>query len=172
MSQAVIPLKLVRTQEPRTAIGAERFYAIVKGPQETSWRPTQATNFSDSNIVFSAPPSNSQTIVDRKMYLGCSFYVSGTGIAASPGTTVLQIGRTDAPRFMPLMSVVDQMSFKINNTQVQLNVNNIIHSVMWYNTSLLTRREDYSMTTSMLDQAQTYAELIDFNRNPLGKYGD
>jgi hypothetical protein len=172
MSGAVIPLKVVQTREPRIQIDSQRYYAILKGPQEVTWRPTIATSFSNSNINFSAPPSNAQTIVDRKMFLGMSFLVSGTGVPAAPGTTVLQIGRTDAPRAFPISSIIDSASFKINNTNVQLNVNNVISSLLWYHTPLITRRADYSMTTSMLDQSQTYAELIDFNRNPLGNYGD
>lgn len=172
MSDAILPLKVVQAIEPRVRIGSERYYAIVKGPQEVSWRPTTASSFNDSAIQFAANPPSPTTIIDRKVLFGASFWVRGTGVAAAPATSVLQLGRVDASRSFPLSQVVNSMAFTINGSTISMNLASMLPSLLWYHSPLKTRREEYSMTPSMLDQSQTYAELIDYVRNPLGKYGD
>lgn len=172
MSQAVLPMAVVQTLTPRSRISTERFYAVVRGGSFTSYRQNVSTSFSDSQIFFSATPPSPQTIIDRKVYIMVTIHVAGTGTPAAPATTVLQFGRTSAPRAFSFSQCVDTLSVKLNNTNVQINLNNVLQALLWVHNPCDQRRQDFSETPSMLDQSPNYSQLIDFNRNPLGRSGD
>lgn len=78
----------------------------------------------------------------------------------------------DAFRAFPLSSIMNTLSVTLNNTTVSINMSDIIHPLLRYNTGADIRDREYSMTPSMLDQYQNYASGTATVRNPLGGYGD
>jgi hypothetical protein len=87
------------------------------------------------------------------------------------GESILMPGR-DAPRAFPLASIVDTFQASINNQSVSINIADIVHALMHYNTDTYLKEHDYSLTPSYQDQSQQYGDLFLANRSPLGLYGN
>lgn len=168
MSLAVEKLETVRVDEPRIEIGEKREYAILDGGQQVSWKPVTSTSYSDNNIQFSAPPPSPAIIVDRKMYIRYGVQFKFTSIAAV--TSFMQIGFQDALRAFPLSSCMSTLTVTLNNTQVSVNMSDVLHPLLRYHNDIKQRGYDYSLCPSMLDQNANYQGTSGSNRNPLGNY--
>ncbi len=176
MSGTIFPLSTVRVSEPRVKINEERQFAILSGGSQVSWKPYTTTSFSTTSIQFTTPPPNPNIIVDRKVLLRMFFTLTFVGDTTDPLVPLLSIppaGSADAPRAYPLSNgIINTMAVNINNTQVSINMNDVMAALLWYNTPPKERYRDYSMTASMLDRSQAYSDLFGQVLNPLGQYGD
>ena len=170
MSLSYQPLTPVCVRDPRTKLESERSYAVLKCGSQTTWKAYTTTSISSSSLQFSCPPPSGNVIVDRKMYLYVPVRLTYTSIPPT-GITVLQANR-DAPRAFPLASSIDTFSATINNQSVSINIADIIHALMHYNTDNELKNLDYSMTPSYQDQSQVYSDLYGTIRSPLFNYGD
>lgn len=59
---SVNSLRVVQALEPRTKIYNERTYLILRGGQESTWKPTISTSYSNTSIQFTAPPPEYRAI--------------------------------------------------------------------------------------------------------------
>jgi hypothetical protein len=64
------------------------------------------------------------------------------------------------------------LNVKINGAGVQMQVGELIHALMHYNTGSKLKTHSFSLTPTYPDQSQEYADLQGSIRNPLGFYGD
>lgn len=163
-------LNVVEVRDPRTVLTNERDYAIMKSGSQTTWKQYTSTSISQSAIQFSCPPPSGSVIVDRKQYFYLPARLTFTGKPLN-GTTLLQPGR-DAPRAFPISGSIDTYNVSINNQSVSVNLADVIHPLMHYNTDAKLKTHEYSLTPSCLDQSQQYSDLFGTIRNPLGGYGD
>lgn len=169
MSLALNPLQPVAILDPRCTVNSKKMYGVLEGGSMTSWKPVTSTSYSTSNIQFSAPPPNPRIYVDREILIAYPVQFTFSGTSSGP---LLNIGTTDAPRAYPISSTLQSLAVTLNNSQVSINMSDTIQAFLRYGTPVKERAIDYSMTPSMLDQSQTYAQLFGFVRSPLAKYGD
>lgn len=170
MSFNINPLKVVQVRDPVTIINNERYYAILQGGSVVSYKPFTTTSISNSSIQFTAPPPNPNIIVDRKLYFNLPVRLIFQ--SSAPNANNLLRAGYDAPRFMPISSSLNTLSSTLNNITTSINMADIIHALLHYNTDHVLKEHDYSLTPSCPDQSQNYDDLVGAIRNPLGGYGD
>lgn len=170
MSFNLHPLKCILARDPIMELDHERYYAILKGGAQVSWRPITTTSISTSSIQFTAPPPSPKVVVDRKQLIELPMRLQLT--SSAPNANVLLRANYDAPRAYPIASITNTLQANINNTAVSMNVSDIIHGLLHYNTDACLKVHDYSMSAAYPDQSQEYNDLIGSIRNPLASYGD
>jgi hypothetical protein len=169
MSLAINPVSSVAVLDPVTNINSKRQYVILKGGDRVTYRPVLSTSFSSNSAQFTAPPPSPGIIVDRKVLLRAPVKVTFAG--TTTGGNLLQTNH-NAFRAFPLSSIMNTLSATLNNTTASINMSDVIHPLLRYNTGMNIRDREYSVTPSMLDQYQNYSSGVATNRNPLGGYGD
>ncbi len=164
------PLKCLLARDPIMELDNERYYAILKGGAQVSWRPITTTSISSSSIQFTAPPPSPKVVIDRKQLVELPMRLTLT--SSAPNANVLLRANYDAPRAFPIASITNTLQANINNTAVSMNISDIIHGLLHYNTDSFLKCHDYSMSAAYSDQSQEYDDLIGSIRNPLASYGD
>lgn len=170
MSLSFQPLQPIEVRDPRTIVSNQRDYAVLKSGSEIFWKQYTTTAVSSSSMQFSCPPPSGNIFVDRKMYIYVPVRLTMTG-TPPVGQTLLQAGR-DAPRAFPLSSAIDVFQATINGKSVSINMADVIHPLLHFNTGRKLKNLDYSMTPCCPDQSQNYGDLVGSIRNPLTGYGD
>lgn len=170
MSLSFQPLTPVAVLDPRVIIDNERTYAILKSGSQTTWKQYTTTSISNSSLNFSCPPPSGGVIVDRKMYMYLPIRLTFIGTPPN-GETIIRANR-DAPRAFPISSSIETLQASINNQSMSINIADIVHALMHYNTDNDVKNLDYSMTPSYQDQSQNYSDLFNSIRGPLQNYGD
>lgn len=170
MSLNLTPLSTYVVRYPPTDINSMRNFAILKGGSNVSIRIGSTTSYSNTNVTFSLPPANPETIYDRMMWIRYPVRLTFTGTA--PVGENLLLNFHDAFRAFPLSSVMNNMNLKINNTANSLNVSDFIHGGLRYYNDPELRQIIYSQCPSMLDNYQQYDDAVGSNRSPLGSYAD
>lgn len=170
MSLSFQPLNSVLVRDPRTIVDNARDYAILKSGSQTFWKTWTSTSISPSSIQWSVPPPSAGVFVDRKIYVYLPVRLTFMGIPPV-GQTILQANR-DAPRAYPISSALDVLRMTVNNHSMSINLGDIIHALLHYNTDHKLKNLDYSMTPNCPDQSQQYGDLFNSIRSPLQSYGD
>lgn len=170
MSLSFQKLKPVLVRDPRTIVANMRDYAILKSGSQTTWKQYTTTSVSTSSIQFSCPPPSGGIFVDRKQYMYLPMRITLTGTPTA-GNYLIRPNQ-DAPRAYPIASCIDTLQATINNQSVSVNMADIIHALLHYNTDAKLKNHDYSMTPSCPDQSQNYGDLLGGVRNPLNGYAD
>ena len=170
MSLSYERLNVVQVRDPRTILENKRDYAVLRAGSQTTFKQFTTTSVSQSSIQFSCPPPSGGVIIDRKQYFLLPIRLTFIG-QAPVGQLLLNPGQ-DAPRAFPISSSIDTLQVSINNQSVSINMADIIHPLLHFNTCTKLSEREYSMTPSLLDQAQSYSSLFGTNRSPLSFYGD
>lgn len=170
MSLSYERLPSIVVKDPRVILDNQRVYAILKSGSQLTCKPYTTTSISNSSIQFSTPPPSGGIIVDRKIFLVLPVRLTFTG-TAPVGQVLLNPGQ-DAPRAYPISSSIETLQATINNQSVSINIADIVHAMLRYNTPEKVSNTEFSMTPTLLDQSQAYSQLFGSNRNPLGFYGD
>jgi hypothetical protein len=113
-------------------------------------------------------------IVDRKVLFRLPMIITFAGTLTAPNTSLLQIGVQDALRQFPISSIIQTLTITLNNTQVSINMNDTILSLLRYYTGTDERQYDLSLSPSMPDNYQSYGDWVQQGdaRNPLALYGE
>ncbi len=174
MSLSYQRLKPVEVRDPRTILTNEREYAVLKSGSRTSFKTFTTSSVSQSSVQFSCPPPAGNIIVDRKITMTMPIRLTMTGhyngaLNSNLGIALLNPD-TDAPRSFPLNSGIDTLKITINNQAVSIQISDMIHALMNFNTGDDVQMLDYSTTASATDQAQEYYMTHGSTRSPLGLY--
>lgn len=172
MSLALHPMNIVQCLEPRTKIYNERMYALLRGGSQSTWKPNISTSYSDSSIQFTAPPPNPKIMVDKKVMLTIPLLVTLTGDAGVGNLLYANAVTKTAPRSHPIPRVINVANCTLNNTQVSINLSDVIDPILHYWDPVKKREIDDSISPTMLDQSQNYSDVASGVRNPLGTYAD
>lgn len=170
MSLSFQPVEAVLVRDPRTILENARQFAVLKCGSTTTWKQWTSSSISTTSIQFTVPPPSGGIIVDRKIYFYLPMRLSFTGIPAN-GVTLLNI-RRDAPRYMPIASILDTIQMSINNQSVSFNCADVIHALLRFNTDAKLKTHDYSLTPSCPDNCQNYADVYNSISSPMSNYGD
>lgn len=170
MELSLAKLQPVRVDDPRIMFNSDRYYTVLVGGKQVTYKPYTTLSVSTTSIQFSCPPPSPGIIVDRKVsfLLPVRLTFSGT---APPGQLLLQPGY-DAPRAFPISGSINTLNVTLNNTSVSINMADVIHALLRYNTDDNLKRREYSTTPTCLDSSRNYHDLFGSMRNPLATYGD
>jgi len=168
MSYNLNPLHTVQCRVPITEINNERFYAILRGGAQVTFKPFTTNSISSSSIQFTCPPPSPGIIVDRSLQM--QLPVRLVFNSAGNGNNLYR-ANYDAPRFMPVSSSINTLQVNLNNTAVSVNMADVIHALLRYNTNQKLKDHKFSTSPSCPDQSQNYSDLQGSIRNPLAAYG-
>lgn len=173
MSLAISELNTVTVANPVTDTNSRDVFQIHKGPLISTWTQITTNAYSDSQIQFSAPPPNPQTVIDRLIYVGVPIKLSFSGDTGNVNTPLLNYAVRDAFRAFPLHSILQTLTVTINTGGITMNINEVLPDLLWYGGNPPNdQNQQFSLSPTMMDQSQNYSELVSTMRNPLGGYGD
>ena len=171
MSLSYQPLEPVLVKDPRTILKNKRMYSVLRGGAEVNTKIYTSTSISSSSIQFSVPPPSGNVIIDRMVYLTLPIRLTFTGDATNTSPELLLPNR-DAPRAFPISGSMETLRLSINGLAVSINMSDVIHALLRYNTGRKDKQIYYSGTPNCPDQSQQYSDLFGSIRNPLASYGD
>lgn len=171
-SLTVQPMNIIHVTDARIKVDNERSYIVTRGPLSVDvYEQPQSGNVSTSQISFSFTNPNLGTAIDRKLYIRVGFTVTLRGTSTTvPPRLLSGLGHDFACRDFPISRNTKTCQLKINNTSVSTQVQDIFDAFRWYH--MKDHKNTHSMTTTpnYPDQDQTYSQLVNTPRNPLGSY--
>lgn len=165
-------LEVVEVIDPVLNLEHKRRYGAIDAGKEIRYAKFDSqstTNNSQVNIICN--PSSKDVVIHPQAYLRSVITMALTG-TGSANLFTENYGINAALRAFPINNITQTLTGTFNNTAVTTNISEYISAVLRYNNEWTNFDREFSTCPSMLDQSQTYAELIGEPRNPLGKYGD
>jgi len=132
MSKKEIPF--FRMVYPTSDLNEAPGYAILDGPDVTTYAKFPTSNASDSAITWQINVPTPSTIIDRKIYIGIPIQVTGTVAAAIPLAAPSLIGFTEGLRSYAPYSAIENIQITLNQCNITLSPSDIIPCLMWYGT--------------------------------------
>jgi len=146
-------------------------YAVMSGASSNTYQQFNAISTSSSSMVFNIQVPSESVCVSREVLLQSSVYFTINITAVPVGIQSFNYGSTDALQAFPLNSLFTTLSSQINNTNVSVNLQDVLPQLLRLNNN----RELYKyngMTPSLPDQAyKAYADGVGATNNPLAAYG-
>ena len=124
MSLSYEPLQPILVRDSRLMLDSIRTCAVLKGGQTVTFKQFTTANVGASAIGFQTPPPSSNVVTDRKVLFSLPIRLTLIGTCPN-GETLIQPSR-DGPRAFPISSSVETLSCTLNNTQVTVNLGDII----------------------------------------------
>lgn len=149
-------------------------FAVVSGGANNTYQPFQAVSSSASSIVYNVQIPSESIVISREVLQQStvSFTVSVSGVPATE--SAFNYGLTDAFSAFPLSSLYTTMTATINNTNVSINLQDVLPSLLRMNNSRELYRYN-SFTPSFPDQAYlNYSDAVlngGASNNPLASWG-
>lgn len=165
MSLAIDRVNAVRVTDPRVEVITNPDFMVHQGGSQTTMRTFTTTSISSSSVQFSCIPPSANTFIDRNINFYLPVRLTFTGNPGA-GNRLLRSG-FDAPRAFPVSGSIDTLSATINGCTCSINLADVVHPLMRYQTMDLEEHE-FSTSPCYPDQSQTYDTLIGTNLNPLG----
>lgn len=171
MSLAVKPIEQFRVFDPRCEVDASRQYWIKKGGSQVSQQPFVTQNYSNSQIQWSVSPPSNSTIIDRHIKMRIPFRITIAG--ADQGSALYQLNQgLNAIRAYPITQCISSMALQLNNTTFNVTPNEYISALAWCDNFNYNTQVGMSTFPTLLDQSQSYGDLVGSSRNPLNGYLD
>lgn len=168
-TQSVAPVEIINIQDPVTWLNQPVHYNIHRGGTGIRYNIVPSTSYSSTGANFDILIPNN-TIVDRNISIQMPITIDFVG-TAPPGQNLLQTGY-DAFRAFPIANITSVMTVEINGlayTQENYKLIPYLTHINGFNEAT-----EFSMSTTphYLDCSQSYDDLVNTIRNPLGGYGD
>jgi len=145
-------------------------FAVMSGASNNTYQQFSAVTTSASNIVFNIQIPSESIVINREILLSSqlTFTLRISDVPAL--STAFNLGVTDSMQAFPLNSLFTTLSATINNTNVSINLQDVLPSLLRLNNS----RELYAyngMTPTLPDQAYlNYSDAVLANNNPLASW--
>lgn len=168
MSLALNKIRTVKILEPTIDIKDEKVFAVFRGGSDNTFYNYPSSASSNSQATWNINSPSESVIIDRKIYLKTRIRFQFTG--PDNGKLIVESGR-DALRAFPLANAMNALNIQINNSQITVNMSDIIKGMQRY----MDEREfdqEYTNSPCYPDQSQQYSEYAGFMRNPLNGVGD
>lgn len=132
--------------------------SVRKGPKNILGKENSPSSYSANGLTFTFFPNSGSTFVDRDIYLRQKFrcVINGTGSATTGN--IIDPGVWSALRSFPLHRVISNLTIAINGTAESISPNNVIPAFERYSDSNEFLTENCSMTPTMPDKLQQYAD--------------
>jgi len=172
----------VLIEDPRLLVTDQVKYGVIKGGANITQTQYKAISQTNSQIIFNCPVPSENIILDRKILFGSTVTLNFTitdvnnALPMVPGgnvsVPVFQYSKTEALQVFPLQSLMSVMTATINNTSVNINLQDVLPSIMLLNES--DELFEYNGTTNTLvdDTWLNYTDGVNSTSNPLSGYQD
>lgn len=183
MSLAVKPVPSYLCIDPRINLHPNYEYIVEKGPLQNTNQVINAVTVNNSAIVFTNFPPSISTFTSRNVDLKVRVSITASGVNATPGTNLLQLGTHDSLKWRPLNTqLIQTTTATINNTSTSVNNSDVYGALLRTNISENYKRYNDSFTPcSIRDQFQNYEDFenpaypwfdqYSQNNNPMGPVG-
>lgn len=174
MSYALNKLNVVSVLDPVVALKSSRNFAVMKTGSTISYKTISADGSDLTQLNWDADPPNPNTIVSRNVMAKFQFRVVLTGTTTNTNLLDGYLSAFGASRFAPIASIVNVITASINDTNVTMNLKNLITCISQCN----MKDDDYVDTLSgfpsMRDFYADYADFVNFGDavNPLRNIGN
>ena len=170
----------VLIEDPRLLVTDQVKYGVIKGGANITQTQYKAISQTNSQIIFNCPVPSENIILDRKILFGSTVTLNftitdvnnalPTTQAGNVSVPVFQYAKTEALQVFPLQSLMSVMTATINNTSVNINLQDVLPSIMLLNES--DELFEYNGTTNTLvdDTWLNYPDGVLSTSNPLGGY--
>lgn len=162
-------METIKVLDPRVNLMAdsEKNHVVLQGGSRLTSQVNTADSYSSSQALFSFQPPSVETITDRNMKLKC--YVQFDAVGGN-----FDIGTSDAPRQMPLASMMENLQVTINGESISTPIGDYIHALLCYHNEASDRDRAYSESCGMPDAYQNLNDWTVYGsaRCPLKSYGE
>lgn len=166
-------INLVYVQDSRIKdITPELTYGVEGGAASNTYQNFNAVSTSKSNIVFNVQVPSESIIVSREVLVRSTidFTVNITNVPV--GKTAFNYGVTDSLQAFPFNSLCSTLSAQINNTNVSVNLQDVMPSLLRMNDSRHLYRYN-GMTPNYPDSGyKLFSDAVLANNNPLGGFNN
>ena len=165
--------KTVLVKDGRLAdITDQLSYAVVSGASSNTYQQFSAVSTSSSSMTFNIQVPSENIVVSREVLLQSDIYFTINISGVPAGETAFNYGDTDAFQAFPLNSLFTTASAQINNTNVSVNLQDILPSILRLNNNRELYRYN-GMTPVLPDQAyKKFSDGVGASNNPLGDWAD
>lgn len=171
-TNSVRPIELKNVVDPRLDClefaQKQMEWGVFKGCEGSNVVQQQANSYSTSGVQWNFNTQSPSTVIDRRVYARCQFLMTFVG-TAPVGQKLLQ-SESDAPRFLPLMSITNSLKVTINGSSVETQYADALTGLLRYNLDDECKEKDLSMSPSCQDKYQRYVDGVGSVRNPLSNY--
>lgn len=162
MSYALNKLNVVSVLDPVVALKSSRNFAVFKTGSTISYKSISADGDDLTQLNWDADPPNPNTIVSRRIVAKFNFRVVLTGTTTETNLLDGYLGEFGAARFAPIAQIINVTTASINDTNVSMNVKNLITCISQCN----MEDDDYVETLSGFPSMKDfYADYSDFVAN-------
>lgn len=142
-----------------------------------------------SQLTWTLNPPDNGSFVDRRILMQLVFELTFRGTSAGAGIPLLQCAGLsldpsagggvstglqyyDCPRSWPLARSMQTLELNLGGDSISQAVNQYVTAMLCYNNDVDNQDGFTSMTPTMPDQSQAYADLDGYARDPMRGYGD
>jgi len=147
-------------------------YAVVSGASSNTYQQFSAVSTSSSSMTFNVQIPSENIVVSREVLIqtDIAFTITISGVPALQ--TAFNYGDTDALQAFPLNSLFTTASAQINNTNVSVNLQDVLPSILRLNNNRELYRYN-GMCPVLPDQAyKQFSVGVGGSNNPLGDWSD
>ena len=121
--------KTVLIKDSRLDISDSQTYAVVSGPANNTYQQFGVVSSSSSSIVFNVSIPSESIVVNREVLISSdlTFTIEISDVPA--GDQAFNLGVTDSMGVFPLNSLFTSLSASINNTNVSINLQDVLPSI-------------------------------------------
>jgi len=145
-------------------------YAVMSGASSNTYQQFNAISSSSSSMVFNIQVPSENIVVSREVLISSDIYFKMVITNVPVNDFAFKYGETDALQAFPLNSLFTTMSAQVNNTNVSVNLQDVLPQLIRLNNNRELYRYN-GMTPSLPDQAyRSYADGVDAANSPLNSY--
>lgn len=184
MSASLVPIKTIMAIDPTIDFDPSEYqYLITKSGEQNTYTQINAITATNSGTQYSNLPPSTETALDRAFLIQYDIAFTFSGVNATPGTNLIQLGSNDALKYCPLNGkLFKTTSLTLNNGTSSINSNQVMPALFRSNMKEDHMESDLSMSPcSIYDMTQNYEDLfnpavsyyerVSLNMNPLGPIG-
>lgn len=147
-------------------------YAVQSGASSNTYQQFSAVSTSNSSISFNVQIPSENIVVSREVLIQTDIAFTITISGVTIGQTAFNYGDTDALQAFPLNSLFTTASAQINNTNVSVNLQDVLPSILRLNNNRELYRYN-GMCPVLPDQAyKLFSVGVGGSNNPLGDWTD
>jgi len=165
--------KTVLIKDARIAdITDQLSYAVLSGASSNTYQQFSAVSTSSSSMTFNVQIPSENIVVSREVLIQTDIAFTITISGVTIGDTAFNYGDTDAFQAFPLNSLFTTASSQINNTNVSVNLQDVLPSILRLNNNRELYRYN-GMCPVLPDQAyKQFSAGVGGSNNPLGDWSD
>jgi len=147
-------------------------YAVQSGASSNTYQQFSAVSTSASSMSFNVQIPSESIVVSREVLIQTDIAFTITISGVPFGQTAFNYGDTDAFQAFPLNSLFTTASAQINNTNVSVNLQDVLPSILRLNDNRELYRYN-GMCPVLPDQAyKQFSAGVGGSNNPLGDWSD